>query len=67
LLRLDRPAEALAEAQRLADAEAIYWRAVSLAALGRRGEARDAFDEYLRRPDVQRRREALRKRDELGP
>jgi hypothetical protein len=67
LLRLDRPAEALAEAQRLADAEATYWRAVSLAALGRRAEARDAFDEYLRRPDVQRRREALRKRDELAP
>jgi hypothetical protein len=66
LLRLDRSEEALAEAQRLAGAEAIYWRAVSLAALGRRGEARDAFDEYLRRPDVQRRREALRKRDELG-
>jgi hypothetical protein len=67
LLRLDRPAEALAQAQHLADAEAIYWRAVSLAALGRRGEARDAFDEYLRRPDVQRRREARRARDELGP
>jgi len=67
LLRLDRPKEALAQAQRLADAEGIYWRAVSLAALGRRGEAREAFDEYLRRPDVQRRREALRKRDELGP
>ena len=67
LLRLDRSAEALAQAQHLADAEAIYWRAVSLAALGRRGEARDAFDEYLRRPDVQRRREARRARDELGP
>jgi hypothetical protein len=67
LLRLGRPEDALAQAQRLADAEAIYWRAVSLAALGRRSEARGAFDDYLRRPDVQHRREALRKRDELGP
>jgi hypothetical protein len=67
LLRLGRPAEALAQAQRLAGGEAIYWRAVSLAALGRRDEARDAFDEYLRRPDIQRRREAMRKQNELAP
>jgi hypothetical protein len=67
LLRLDRPQEALAESQRLTDGEGMYWRAVSLAALGRRSEARAAFDEYLRRADIQRRREALRKRDELGP
>ena len=40
LLRLGRPAEALAEAQRLGGSEAIYWRAVSLTALGRRDEAR---------------------------
>ena len=66
LLRLGRPAEALAEAQRLEDGEALYWRAVSLAALGRGAEARDAFDAYLRRPDIQRRREAMRRRDELA-
>jgi hypothetical protein len=67
LLRLGRPAEALVEAQRLGGSEAIYWRAVSLAALGRRDEARGAFDEYLRRPDIQRRREAVRKQSELVP
>ncbi|HEY7375368.1 MAG TPA: hypothetical protein VIF57_24635 [Polyangia bacterium] len=66
LLRLGRPAEALADAQRLDDGEALYWRAVSLAALARRDEARDTFDAYLGRPDIQRRREALRRRDELG-
>ena len=47
LLRLDRPAEALAEAQRLADTEAIYWRAVSLAALGRRDESRACLERAL--------------------
>jgi hypothetical protein len=66
LLRLGRPTEALADAQRLEDGEALYWRAVSLAALARRDEARDAFDAYLGRPDIQRRREAIRRRDELG-
>jgi hypothetical protein len=67
LLRLGRPAEALAEAQRLGGSEAIYWRAVSLTSLGRREEARAAFDEYLRRPDIRRRREATRELDELRP
>jgi hypothetical protein len=67
LLRLGRPAEALAEAQRLGGSEANYWRAVSLAALGRRDEARDALAEYLRRPDIQHRREAMRKQNELAP
>jgi hypothetical protein len=66
LLRLGRPADALADAQRLEDGEALYWRAVSLAALARRDEARDAFEAYLGRPDIQRRREAIRRRDELG-
>jgi hypothetical protein len=65
LLRLDRPDEALAEAQRLGGSEAIYWRAVSLTALARRDEARAAFEEYLRRPDIRRRREATRELDEL--
>ena len=67
LLRLARPAEALAEAQRLGGSEAIYWRAVSLAALGRRDEAGAAFEDYLRRPDIRRRREATRELDELRP
>jgi hypothetical protein len=67
LLRLGRPAEALAEAQRLGGSEAIYWRAVSLRALGRGDEARAAFEEYLRRPDIRRRREATRELDELRP
>jgi hypothetical protein len=67
LLRLGRPADALGEAQRLGGTEAIYWRAVSLAALGRRDDAKAAFDEYLGRPDIQRRREATRKRNELQP
>jgi hypothetical protein len=67
LLRLGRPAEALAEAQRLGGSEAIYWRAVSLTALARRDEARAAFEEYLRRPDIRRRREATRELDELRP
>jgi hypothetical protein len=67
LLRLDRPAEALAEAQRLGGSEAIYWRAVSLGALGRRAEAGAAFEDYLRRPDIRRRREATRELDQLRP
>jgi hypothetical protein len=67
LLRLGRAAEAYADAKRLPGNEASYWRAVSLVALGRRAEAKDAFDEYLQHPDIQRRREATRQRHELGP
>jgi hypothetical protein len=65
LLRLAKPAEALAEAERLTGAEAIFWRAASLAGLGRRDEARRAFDDYLLRDGIERRGEAKRRRAEL--
>jgi hypothetical protein len=66
LLRLDRPAEALAETEGLGGREAIYWRAVALAKLGRAAEARRALDEYLANPG-EHRREAAERRRELGP
>jgi hypothetical protein len=67
LLRLDQPAEALAEAERLSGIERLFWRAVSLEKLHRRDEAARAFDEYLRHDNIERRAEAMRKRRELGP
>ena len=67
LLRLGRPAEALAEAERLAGVEASFWRAVCLDSLGRRNEARRGYDEYLQHGDVERRGEATRKRGKLAP
>ena len=67
LLRLDRPAEAFAEAERLTGTEAIFWRAASLEKLGRRDEAARAFDDYLQHGDVERRGEAARRRRGLGP
>jgi hypothetical protein len=66
LLRLGRAAEALAEAERLTDVEAIFWRAVCLDSLGRRDEARRGYDEYLRHGDIERRGEATRKLGKLG-
>jgi hypothetical protein len=66
LLRLGRPNEALVEARTLPEGEGDFWRAVCLARLGRRDEARGAFDGYLARPDATRRREAQRRRAELG-
>jgi hypothetical protein len=65
LLRLDQPAEALAEAERLGGAEAIFWRAACLARLGRRDEARRAYDDYLGRDGIERRGDATRKRAAL--
>jgi hypothetical protein len=67
LLRLGRAAEALAEAEHLAGGDAIFWRAVCFAKLGRRPEAARAFDDYLARPDGKRRAEAARMRAELAP
>ncbi len=67
LLRLGRPNEALVEARALPEGEGDFWRAVCLARLGRRDEARGAFDGYLARPDATRRREAQRRRAELAP
>jgi hypothetical protein len=67
LLRLDRADDALAETERLPADERLYWRAVSLAKLGRREEAARAFDEYLARPDGTRRAEAQRRKRELAP
>jgi hypothetical protein len=67
LLRLGRPAQALAEADHLDGAEAIFWRAAALEKLGRRGEAAQAFDAYLQHGGVERRAEAARRRAELGP
>jgi ferric-dicitrate binding protein FerR (iron transport regulator) len=66
LLRLARPAEALAEAERLTGGDAIFWRGVCLAKLGRRPEAARAFDDYVARPDGKRRAEAVRRRQELA-
>jgi len=67
LVRLARPAEALAEAAHLGGGDAIFWRAVCLAKLGRGPEAARAFDEYLARPDGKRHAEAERMRRELTP
>jgi hypothetical protein len=67
LVRLARPAEALAEAAHLGGGDAIFWRAVCLAKLGRGPEATRAFDEYLARPDGKRHAEAERMRRELAP
>jgi hypothetical protein len=67
LVRLARPAEALAEAAHLGGGDAIFWRAVCLAKLGRGAEAARAFDEYLARPDGKRHAEAERMRRELTP
>ncbi len=67
LLRLGRPNDALVEARPLPEGEGEFWRAVCLAKLGRRDEARAAFDGYLARPDTTRRREAQRRRAELAP
>ncbi len=67
LLRLGRPNDALVEARALPEGEGDFWRAVCLAKLGRRDEARAAFDRYLARPDAARRREAQRRRAELAP
>jgi len=67
LLRLGRPNDALVEARALPEGEGDFWRAVCLAKLGRRDEARAAFDGYLARPDTTRRREAQRRRAELAP
>ena len=67
LVRLGRPAEALAETAHLGGGDAIFWRAVCLAKLGRASEASRAFDEYLARPDGKRRAEAERMRRELAP
>jgi len=66
LLRLGRPNEALVEARTLPEGEGDFWRAVCLSKLGRRDEARGVFDGYLERPDTTRRREAQRRRAELG-
>ena len=67
LVRLSRPADALAESAHLVGGEAIFWRAVCLAKLGRTPEAARAFDEYLARPDGKRHAEATRMRRELAP
>ncbi len=67
LVRLARPAEALAEAAHLGGGDAIFWRAVCLAKLGRGPEAARAFDEYLARPAGKRHAEAERMRRELAP
>jgi hypothetical protein len=67
LLRLGRPNEALVEARALPEGEGDFWRAVCLAKLGRRDEARGVLDGYLARPDAARRREAQRRRAELAP
>jgi len=67
LVRLGRPAEALAEASHLGGGEAVFWRAVCLAKLGRSAEAARAFDDYLARSDGKRRAEAERMRRELAP
>lgn len=67
LVRLARPAEALAEAAHLGGGDAIFWRAVCLAKLGRASEAARAFDEYLARPDGKRHAEAERMRREVAP
>ena len=68
LLRLGRPNDALVEARALPEGEGDFWRAVCCSAkLGRRDEARAAFDGYLARPDTTRRREAQRRRAELAP
>ncbi len=67
LVRLGRPAEALAETAHLGGGDAIFWRAVCLAKLGRAPEAARAFDDYLARPDGKRRAEAERMRRELAP
>jgi hypothetical protein len=67
LLRLGRSSEALVQARALPEGEGDFWRAVCLAKLGRRDEARGAFDGYLARPDATRRKEAQRRRAELAP
>ena len=67
LARLGRAAEALSEAEHLSGSEAIFWRAVCLAKLGRKVEAQQAFDAYLARPEGKRRAEAARMRADLGP
>jgi hypothetical protein len=67
LLRLGRANDALDEARALPEGEGDFWRAVCLAKLGRRDEARAAFDGYLARPDATRLREAQRRRAELAP
>jgi len=67
LVRLGRPADALPETAHLGGGDAIFWRAVCLAKLGRASEAARAFDEYLGRPDRKRRAEAERMRRELAP
>ncbi len=67
LVRLGRPADALPETAHLGGGDAIFWRAVCLAKLGRASEAARAFDEYLARPDGKRRAEAERMRRELAP
>ncbi len=67
LVRLGRPAEALAEVAHLGGGDAIFWRAVCLAKLGRGPEAARAFDEYLARPEGKRHAEAERMRRELAP
>ncbi len=67
LLRLGRASDALVEARAVPEGEGDFWRAVCLAKLGRRDEARGAFDVYLARPDAARRREAQHRRAELAP
>ncbi len=67
LVRLSRPAEALAESAHLGGGDAIFWRAVCLAKLGRTPEAARAFDEYLARPDGKRHAEAAHMRRDLAP
>jgi hypothetical protein len=67
LVRLGRPADALPETAHLGGGDAIFWRAVCFAKLGRASEASRAFDEYLARPDGKRRAEAERMRRELAP
>jgi hypothetical protein len=67
LVRLGRPAEALPETAHLGGGDAIFWRAVCLAKLGRASEAARAFDEYLARPDGKRRAEAERMRRDVAP
>ena len=66
-MRLARPADALAETSHLGGGEAVFWRAVCLAKLGRSMEAARGFDEYLARPEGKRRAEAERMRRELAP
>jgi hypothetical protein len=66
LLRLGRPVEALADAERQPPGEGTFWRGVCLAKLGRRQEALRAFDDYLGRPSGRRRAEAVRRRNELA-